>query len=222
MSSQLKYPQADEELRDIVLREIDWEPAIVSKDISVKVKDGIVTLTGFVHNYLEKAAAERATKSVYGVRSIANDIAVKPMFARTDPEIARDVVNVLTMHAFVPDERIKTTVHDGFVTLEGTVEWNYQRSNAESAVRAVTGVRGIINDIQLKPTVSKTIVKERIEEALRRSAEVDARRITVTARDSKVELNGYVRSWLERDEAERAAWAAPGVSQVVDNLVVSP
>jgi len=222
MSSQLKYPQADEELRDIVLREIEWEPAIVSKDISVKVKDGIVTLTGFVHNYLEKAAAERATKSVYGVTSIANDIAVKPMFARTDPEIARDVVNVLKMHAFVPDERIKTTVHDGFVTLEGTVEWNYQRSNAESAVRAVTGVRGIINDIQLKPTVSKTIVKERIEEALRRSAEVDARRISVTARDSKVELNGYVRSWLERDEAERAAWAAPGVSQVVDNLVVSP
>jgi len=222
MTNQLKQSQTDEQLRGVVLREIEWEPAIVSKDISVKVEDGVVTLTGFVHSYPEKFAAERAAKSVYGVNYIASDIEVKPAPARTDPEIVRDVSMALKMHALVPDDRIKATVRDGFVTLEGTVEWNYQRSNAESAVHTVTGIRGVVDDIRVKPAVSKAIVKERIEDALRRSAEVDARRIHVSTRDNRVELNGYVRSWLEREEVERAAWAAPGVSQVVDNLVVSP
>jgi osmotically-inducible protein OsmY len=222
MPTQLKHPQTDEQFRDTVLREIEWEPAVLSKDINVKAKDGVVTLTGFVHSFLEKSAAERAAKSVYGVTSIANDIVVKPAFTRTDPEIARDISEALKMHVFVPEDRIKATVRDGFVTLDGTVEWNYQSTNAESAVHAVTGVRGVVNDIRVKPTVSPVLVKERIEEALRRSAEVDARRINVSTHDSKVELNGYVRSWLEREEAERAAWAAPGVSRVVDNLVIAP
>jgi osmotically-inducible protein OsmY len=222
MPNPAKHYQTDEQLRDSVLQEIDWEPAITSKDISVKVKDGAVGLTGFVHSFPEKAAAERATKSVYGVTAIANDIVVKPAFVRTDPEIARDVLQALKTHAFVPDDHIKATVRDGFVTLEGTAEWNYQRSSAETAIHALNGVRGVINDIRIKTSLSPSMVKERIEQALRRSAELDARRIQVTTHDSKVELHGYVRSWLEREEAERAAWAAPGVNSVADHLVVSP
>jgi osmotically-inducible protein OsmY len=213
---------SDEQIRSMVLREIEWDPAVTSKDISVKVKDGIVTLTGFVHSFPEKYAAERAAKSVYGVTSLANDIEVKPASARTDPEILRDALQALKMHAFVPDDRIKATVRDGFVTLEGSVEWNYQRDSAETAVCNVSGVRSVINDIRIKPSISPAMVKERIEDALRRRAEVDARRINVSAHNGKVELYGNVRSWLEREEAERAAWAAPGVSSVGNHLVVSP
>jgi len=214
--------QSDTQIREAVLQQIDWEPEISSKDISVKVQDGIVTLTGFTHSYLEKMAAERAAKSVYGVVAIANDIEVRLSTEKTDPEIARDVEFALKTHVFVPDKLLKVTVREGYVTLEGTVEWNYQRSNAEAAARSVGGVRSIVNNIKLSPHVSPTQVKQRIEAALRRSAEVDARRIAVTANDSKVELNGYVRSWNEREEAERAAWAAPGVSGVTDRLVVAP
>ncbi len=214
--------QTDEQLRDTVQREIEWEPAVTSKDISVKVKDGVVSLNGFANSFPEKMAAERAAKSVYGVTAIANDITVKPTTTHADPEIARDVQHAFKTHVLVPDERITVTVRDGYVTLEGAVEWNYQRTSAEHAALTVAGVRNVANNIRIKPHVSPTMVKQRIEEALRRSAEVDARRIYVSAQDNKVELHGFVRSWMERDEAERAAWAAPGVSSVTDHLVVSP
>ncbi|MHB1699414.1 MAG: BON domain-containing protein [Acidobacteriaceae bacterium] len=214
--------QTDEQLRDSVQREIEWEPAVTSKDISVKVKDGVVSLNGFANSFPEKMAAERAAKSVYGVTAIANDITVKPTTAHADPEIARDVQHAFKTHVLVPDDRITVTVRDGYVTLEGAVEWNYQRTSAEHAALTVAGVRNVANNIRIKPHVSPTMVKQRIEEALRRSAEVDARRIYVSAQDNKVELHGFVRSWMERDEAERAAWAAPGVSSVTDHLVVSP
>ena len=215
------HTENDRFLRDAVMRQLEWEPEIVSQDISVSAKDGAVTLTGFVHTYSEKVAAEKTSKSVYGVKAIANDIEVKPM-TRTDPEIIRDVVEALKIDATVPDDRIKVGISNGFVTLEGTLDWNFQRDAAESCARKVNGVRGISDKIQLKPRVSPTEVKTKIEDALRRSAEVDSRRIMVSAADSTITLSGNVRSWFEREEAERAAWAAPGVTRVIDHIAVVP
>jgi len=216
------HKESDKLLRDAVIRQLDWDPQLVSKDISVTVTDNVVTLTGFTHSYSEKYAAEKAVKTVYGVQAVANDIEVKPATMRTDPEIARDIVNGMKLDLTVPDDRIKAGVHDGYVTLEGTVDWNFQRSGAEACARNVHGVRGVLNHIAVKPKVSAVEVTHNIEEALRRNAEVDARRITVTAHDGEVELFGRVRSWFEREEAERAAWAAPGVAEVIDHIAVVP
>jgi osmotically-inducible protein OsmY len=221
MQSTMTGKATDKQLREAVLRQIEWEPEIVSQDISVNAQEGTVTLTGFVHSYAEKVAAEKAAKSVYGVKAVANDIEAKPM-TRTDPEIARDVIEAMKLDMRVPDDRLKAGIRDAFVTLEGNVEWNYQREAAESCARKVNGVRGVANKIEVKPKVSTTEVKTKIEDALRRSAEVDARRITVSAQDGAVTLYGNVRSWFERETAERAAWAAPGVSRVIDHIAVVP
>ncbi len=222
MKESLRARPTDEQIRDNVLREIEWDPSIRSTDIAVTVQDGIATLTGFVHSYLEKFAAERAAKSIYAVQSLVNAIQVRPQFARTDPEIARDVVRSLEMHPLVPDDKIIPTVREGYVTLEGTVGWDYQRRNAETAVAGVSGIRGIYNAIVIRPSVTAQKVKEAIEAALRRSAEVDSSRIQVITQENTVELRGSVRSWMEREEVERAAWAAPGVSNVVDRLSITP
>ena len=215
--------RSDNNIRDDVLLELKWDPKISSaSDIAIAVKDGVVTLSGFVPSFWEKDAAEKAVKRVYGVRGIANDIEVKLFWQRTDPEIARDAVHELESHVSIPADRIKVTVKDGWVTLEGTVDWEYQKSLAQSAMKKLKGVSGVTNKIQVTPKASSAEVKSKIEEALRRSAELDARRITVEIEGSTVKLYGSVSSWAERDEAERAAWSAPGTTMVENHILVNP
>jgi osmotically-inducible protein OsmY len=214
--------QSDHDLLATVVRQLDWEPQIVSKDINVAVKESVVSLTGFVHSYPEKLAAERAAKKVYGVGAVANDIEVKPGGERSDPEIARDIVHAMKIDLSVPKDAVKVILYRGWVTLEGIVTWHFQRADAERCARNVDGVRGVTNNIQLKPVVSAADVKTKIEEALRRSADVDARRITVWANQGTVYLYGNVRSYMEREEAERAAWSAPGVTNVEGHIAIVP
>jgi len=216
--------KSDSELRRDVLDELEWEPSVNAAGIGVTASHGIVTLTGSVASYNEKVTAEHATKRVHGVKAVANDIEVQLLgiHERTDTDIARAVVDALRWKALVPDEAIKASVTKGWVTLDGEVEWHYQRQAVELAVRALHGVRGVIDQITVKPRASATEVKSRIEAAFRRSAELDAEKIRVETHNGKVTLHGDLNSWTERQEAERMAWAAPGVSAVENLIAITP
>jgi len=212
----------DLELKKAVESELNFEPSIDAAAIGVAVKDGVVTLSGRVPSYWEKIAAERAAARVAGVKAVANELEVRlpGSSQRTDEDIARAAVDALRWNVLVPHDRIKVKVSKGWVTLEGSVDWQYQKSAAEKTVRKLTGVVGVSNLIEVKPSVSKAEVKSAIEAALKRLAEIDANRIHVDTEDGKVVLSGSVRSWFEREEAERAAWSAPGVRTVEDHIAV--
>jgi osmotically-inducible protein OsmY len=214
----------DRELQEHVQQALDWEPSIDPAEIGVSVDSGVVTLRGDVKTYAEKAAAERVTLGVYSVRAVANDLNVRLHDGqqRTDTDIAQAVVAALRWNTLVPDEQISVAVSNGWVTLKGHVEWEYQRAAAANSIRYLSGVRGVSNTISVKPRVSVPDVKAKIEAALKRSAEVDARRINIVVADGKVTLTGNVHSWFERDQARQAAWAAPGVREVEDHIAVTP
>jgi osmotically-inducible protein OsmY len=216
--------RSDEDVKRDVEQELRWDPDIDATDIAVTVHNGVVTLAGFVRSYSQKYQAEVDAKRVAGVIAIANDLEVRLPTAdqRPDPEIARDAVATIRNELPYSWEQIKVIVKNGWITLEGDVEWNYQRERAEAAVRRVKGVKGISNLIKLKPKIEPAEVKKKIEEALKRIAELDANRIVVEANGSEVALRGTVRSWAERQEAERAAWAAPGVTKVDNRIIISP
>jgi osmotically-inducible protein OsmY len=207
-----------------VKAELGWNSDLKSTDIAISVKNGVVTLAGFVPRYIDKYEAEKAAKRVAGVLAVANDIEIRlpTIDERPDPEIAREVAAALKNQLPFSYEQIKAVVRNGWVTLEGDVGWQYQRQTAERAARPVKGVKGIINDIKIKPRVEPSDIKQKIQEAFRRSADVDANQITVETSGGEVILKGKVRSWIERDEAERVAWRAPGVTKVDDRIVVSP
>lgn len=221
--SQVHRMNTDRELQERVLAALEWEPGVNAARIGVSVNDGVVTLQGTVTTLRQKYLAERAASHVRLVRAVANDIEVAPDDAtrRSDSDIAAAVANALEWDSAIPDA-VKAAVRNGWVTLTGAVAWAYERSAAERAVRNLAGVTGVSNVIVIEPVASAGDVKASIERVFRRSAEIDAQHVTVNARDGTVVLTGTVHSVHERNEAERAAWAAPGVTKVDDRLIVAP
>lgn len=214
--------KSDTQIQKDVMDELKWEPWLTASEIGVAVKNGIVTLSGQVDSFSKKLLAEKAAKRVVGVKAVAEDIHVglSPSYRKTDAEIADAVLNALKWHTAVQEEEIKIKVEDGAVRLEGEVEWDYQRISAKSAIENLAGVQSVINLITVKPKIKASDIQEKINNAFIRSATIDAEKVTVEVSGSKVILNGKVRSFAEKEDAERAAWNAPGVTSLESNLAI--
>lgn len=217
----------DRQIRDEVEAELDWDPSFDSRQVGVAVKDGIVTLSGHVNAFPDRWAAQKAAQSVADVKAIANEIQVMLPFdtKRSDTEIAEAALNAIKSNESIPAAHLKLTVREGWLTVEGHVNWRYQSNAVDTAVRAVYGVKGVDNLIVIKPlavNVSAASVKTKIESAFQRHAHRDAKKIRVTVDDGVVTLEGEVPNWQEREDAQSAAWAAPGISRVDDRLIVKP
>ena len=214
--------KTDAQLKTDVANELQWDPSINSANVGVAVRDGIVTVNGHIDTYAEKYAIERAVQRVQGVKAVAVELDVKlaPDHKRSDSEIASAIESAFRWHALVPSERVRVKVEKGWVTLTGEVDWEYQRSSAEKAVRPLTGVIGVTNGVSIKPQSTPTNIANRIRDALARQAEREAKNIEVMLSGSAVTLRGKVHSWSERAAVQGAAWSAPGISQVVNELKV--
>ena len=215
---------SDLQLQRDVLDELEFEPSVNAAHIGVTANRGVVTLTGFVTNYAEKTMAERAARRVKGVKAIAEEIEVRlpSDTKRADDEIAARAIDILKWQVGVPADRIKVKVEKGVVTLTGDVDWQFQKTEADHVVHKLNGVVDVLNQIRVASAIHAVEVKEKIEKALQRSAELEASRITVETEGGRVILKGRVRAWYERDIAERAAWSAPGVTEVQDRLTIEP
>jgi osmotically-inducible protein OsmY len=215
---------SDKELREAIEQALDWEPIIDAKGIGVSVEDGVATLAGHVESYPEKREAEKIAGRIRGVKAVVCDlrVALPPGNHRTDEDIARAAANAIAWNTLLPKGKIQVWVDKGRVTLEGMVDWQYQRRSADACIRYLDGVKDVNNHIVVQPCANRVAVKTQIEAALLRSAQLDADKIRIDVRGDRVILSGTVHSWVEREEAERAAWASPGVCDVENLLIVNP
>lgn len=214
----------DLQLQQDVMDELLWDPSLESAEIGVSVNDGVVTLSGTVNSYTKKLAAEKAAKRVKEVKAVAMDIEVHFFNgeSKSDTDIAHAGLNALSWSTVVPKDSVSIKVEDGWLTLEGEVEWQYQKQAAENLTKDLQGVKGVTNLIKLKPTLTRSIVKDNIRKALERSADVEADSINILTEGHNIILKGKVRSWSERNEVEKAVWATPGVVDVKDELIIAP
>jgi osmotically-inducible protein OsmY len=214
--------KTDYEIQQDVMEELKWEPFLKASEVGVAVKNGIVTLAGHVDSYSKKLAAENAAKKVVGVKAVAEEIEVgiSPSYRKTDDEIAEAIVNALKWHTGIPEDKIKVKVEDGYVKLEGEVEWEYERTMAKSAIENLAGVRFLTNLITVRPKISSSDIQKKINAAFHRSATIDSSKIETEVDGSKVTLRGTVRSIAEKEDAENAAWFAPGVTNVINKIVI--